>query len=123
MSQGSKEALTRLIEALQAHYDAAAKNADPDAPAVLEAESELQDAFFTYDSVLFDDFGVELPFDILMEDAEESDVIYDSFGYDEEDGIEDIDDEEYDEYELYDDDEDEDDELYIELEEDDESKE
>lgn len=121
MSTDSKDALERLIKALQAHYVAAQKSEDPDDSAVVAAESELQDAFFTYDTVLFDSFGVELPFDIMMEEDEDSDIIYDSFGYDDEE--EEDDSEDFDEYDLYDDDDDdEDDELYFELEENDESK-
>lgn len=73
MSIDPREALNRLIAALEHHYDIA-QNSEIVQEAALEgAEDRLQDAFFTYDDVLFTDFGVELPFELLDDDDDDDD--------------------------------------------------
>ena len=85
MTNDPRSALNRLIAAFEAHLDAAATG-DELSPAVVAAESTLQDAFFTYDDALFTAYGIELPFDTFD-------------GEDDEDYEDDIDDDDDDEYE------------------------
>ncbi len=81
-----REALSRLIAALEHHYEMAC-NADVVKPAMLEdAEVRLEDAFFTYDDALFTSFGIELPLE-LVDDFEEGDEAED---VDEEDLADDV---------------------------------
>lgn len=100
MTNDPRSALNRLIAAFEAHLDAAATG-DELSPAVVAAESTLQDAFFTYDDALFTAYGIELPFDTF--DGEDDE--------DYEDDIDDDDDDEYedDDYEDEEDEEDDDD--------------
>ena len=70
MTNDPRSALNRLIAAFEAHLDAAATGDDL-SPAVVAAENALQDAFFTYDDVLFTQYEVELPFDLIVSDDEE----------------------------------------------------
>lgn len=73
MSSNAREALNRLVAALENHLDLA-QNIDVVQPSLLErAEDLLRDAFFTYDDVLFTEFEVELPFEIL-DDSEDDDL-------------------------------------------------
>lgn len=92
MTKDPRSALNRLIAAFEAHLDAAATG-DEESPAVVAAESALQDAFFMYDDALFTATGIELPFDLV--DSEDDDE------YDEEDVDDDY--EDYDDYEDVDD--------------------
>lgn len=76
MSIDAREALDRLITALEYHYEVAR---DPEVilEATLEgAEDLLRDAFFTYDDTLFTTLGVELPFEML-DDEDEYDEEFD----------------------------------------------
>ena len=91
MTNDPRSALNRLIAAFEAHLDAAATG-DENSPAVVAAENALQDAFFTYDDVLFTAYGIELPFDTYDGDDDDDDIV-------------EIDDDDVD----YDDDEDDDD--------------
>ncbi|QKD79659.1 MULTISPECIES: DNA primase [Actinomyces] len=92
MTNDPRSALNRLIAAFEAHLDAAATG-DENSPAVVAAENALQDAFITYDDVLFTAYGIELPFDT----------------YDDDDDIIDIDDDDDEDDDVdYDDDEDDD---------------
>lgn len=95
MTNDPRSALNRLIAAFEAHLDAAATG-DELSPAVVAAESTLQDAFFTYDDALFTAYGIELPFDTF--DGEDDE--------DYEDDIDDDDDYEDDDYEDEEDDDD-----------------
>ena len=90
MTNDPRSALNRLIAAFEAHLDAAATG-DELSPAVVAAENALQDAFFTYDDILFTQLGVELPFDIL-DDSEDEDDDFDEDDDNEEDHDEDDDD-------------------------------
>lgn len=71
MSTQPRDALNRLIAALEYHFDAA-QSGPGDSDAVEAAEQRLCDAFVAYDDSLFTRFGVDLPFD-LVDDEEESD--------------------------------------------------
>lgn len=87
MTQDPREALDRLIAALEKHYEAATTYKDPDADEVVDTETTLQDVFFAYDQVLFRAVGVELPFDILDEEDDDDEDVFDDayeFGDDEE---------------------------------------
>lgn len=66
MSTDPRRALTHLVSAFEHHLEVSASDADD---AALEAaEVTLRDAFFTYDDELFTRFGVELPFDMYVDD-------------------------------------------------------
>ena len=92
MTNDPRSALNRLIAAFEAHLDAAATG-DELSPAVVAAENALQDAFFTYDDVLFTAYGIELPFDTYDGDDDDDDI--DDVDYDDdEDDDDDYDDDE-----------------------------
>ncbi len=81
----ARTALSRLVSALEHHFDMA-RNSDVVAPAMVEdAEMRLQDALFVYDDALFTSFGVELPIELLDDDYGDDD--------DEDDEDDDVDDE------------------------------
>lgn len=104
MTNDPRSALNRLIAAFEAHLDAAATG-DEFSPAVVAAESALQDAFFTYDDALFTAFGIELPLDTFDGEGDEDDDDDEDGDYDDiDDEDDDDDDEDYDDE--YDDDED-----------------
>lgn len=75
MSINTREALNRLIAALEHHYDAAQSSSVLQEAALDNAEELLRNAFFTYDDALFTQHGVELPFEMLDEDYEDSDPV------------------------------------------------
>ncbi|HHT40085.1 MAG TPA: hypothetical protein GX000_00345 [Actinomyces sp.] len=103
MGTNPQDALNRLIAAFEAHAQAARAADLADASIVEAAEARLRDAFFTYDDVLFNNYGVDLPFDVLEDDDLDDD------DYDEDDYDENGDDDEEDDWDDYDDDYDEDD--------------
>lgn len=105
MTNDPRSALNRLIAAFEAHLDAAATG-DENSPAVVAAENALQDAFFTYDDVLFTAYGIELPFDTYDGDDDDDDDIIDIDDDDEDDDDVDYDDDDEDDDDDYDDDED-----------------
>lgn len=73
MASNAREALNRLIAALENHLDLV-QNIDVVQPSLLElAEESLRDAFFTYDDALFTEFDAELPFEILEDPEDEDD--------------------------------------------------
>ena len=75
MANEAGVALSRLVAALEHHFEMA-RNADVVAPAILEdAELRLQDALFTYDDALFTSYGVELPIELLddLDDGDDDD--------------------------------------------------
>lgn len=95
MTDDPRIALNQLIAALEHHYDIA-RNADVVSEAVFEdAEVRLQDAFFTYDDVLFTNSGVVLPLELMDDEYEEDEEDED----DEEDEVDDIDEEDLDDEE------------------------
>lgn len=67
MATDPRDALNRLIAALENHFDSAQAGGG-ESPALDAAEERLRDAFFTYDDELFTTLGVELPFDIVEEE-------------------------------------------------------
>lgn len=92
MARNSRNALNRLIAALEAHYEVVVENSNPDLEFDEEqleaAEIQLCDAFFTYDDILFREYGVELPFEILddyEDEDEEGEAGYLEADYDEDD--------------------------------------
>ena len=105
MTNDPRSALNRLIAALEAHLDAAVTG-DDRSPAVVAAESALQDAFIAYDDVLFTAYGIELPFDTFdADDEEDDDYDDDDDDYDEDDDYDD-EDGDYEEDDDYDDEDD-----------------
>lgn len=85
MSNEPRVALDQLIRALETHFEAC-RAGSADSPAVVRAESVLEDAFFTYDDALIRAFGASLPFDIFEEDMDEDDEDEDEdLYYDDED--------------------------------------
>ena len=64
--------LDQLIAAFENHYEVASSD-QVDEQALIDAEEALRDAFFTYDDVLFTQFEVELPFDLIVSDDEDFD--------------------------------------------------
>lgn len=102
MTNDPRSALNRLIAAFEAHLDAAATG-DENSPAVVAAENTLQDAFFTYDDVLFTAYGIELPFDTYDGDDDDDDDIIDIDDDDEDDDDVDYDDDDEDDDDDYDD--------------------
>lgn len=94
-----QDALNRLIAAFEDHAHVASSTRDADTPSLIEAEERLRDAFFTYDDALFNSYGIDLPFDIYVDEDEDEDE--DDFDFDD-----DLDDEDY-ESQFEDDDEDE----------------
>ena len=105
MSTDPRAALSRLIAAFEAHYDAVAAIHDEDSPIVVAATQNLADAFDTYDDALMTTFGVDTPFDIYDDDDYDDD--YDDGDDDGDDYDDDYDDD--DEDDLDDDDDGEDD--------------
>lgn len=93
MGTNPQDALNRLIAAFEAHAQAARAADMADASIVEAAEARLRDAFFTYDDVLFNNYGVDLPFDIVDDsDMDDDDNFYDDEGDDEPDEEDEVDD-------------------------------
>ena len=82
--------LDQLIAAFENHYEVASSD-QVDEQALIDAEEALRDAFFTYDDVLFTQFEVELPFDLIVSDEEDEEQDFDDDEDDEE--VDDDDDE------------------------------
>lgn len=77
MGTNPQDALNRLIAAFEAHAQAARAAEMSDSTIVEAAEARLRDAFFTYDDVLFNNYGVDLPFDMIEDDDDFEDEDYD----------------------------------------------
>lgn len=75
--------LDQLIAAFENHYEVASSD-QVDEQALIDAEEALRDSFFTYDDVLFTQFEVELPFDLIVSDEEDEDEDFDDDEDDEE---------------------------------------
>jgi hypothetical protein len=101
MTTPPRDALDRLVAALEAHFEAVTRRTGEADPAVTAAYQTLADAFETYDDALYDTYDEVTPF-VLVEDSDEDD---------EDDLDDDLDEDELDdEFEDFDgDDEDEDD--------------
>ncbi len=76
MSQDVRDALNLLIAALEQHFDLAQMEDLASDEALEVAEHRLQDAFFTYDDLLFTSFGAELPFDMVDDDPDDAEDVY-----------------------------------------------
>ena len=66
-----RAALDRLIAALDQHYAAAASGRGEDDPAYISAFKTLIDAFETYDEALYEVHGIDTPFLVYDDDAED----------------------------------------------------
>ncbi|WP_076464995.1 DNA primase [Actinomyces mediterranea] len=86
MTHDPRHALERLISAFEEHYVIARQGEDADEESLEHAEERLRDAFFTYDDELFTQFGVELPFDMFVDDMDDDE---DEFDEDDDDGDDD----------------------------------
>lgn len=70
MTTNPRLVLDQLIAAFENHYEVTSSD-HVDEQALLDAEEALRDAFFTYDDVLFTQYEVELPFDLIVSDDDE----------------------------------------------------
>jgi len=66
-----RAALDRLIAALDQHFAAAASGRGEDDPAYVSAYRTLIDAFETYDEALYEVHGIDTPFLVYDDEAEE----------------------------------------------------
>lgn len=103
MATDPQMAFNRLANALEHFHNTVMEFQDADAPAVLRAADQLQDAYIVYDDVIFTQFDVEAPFDTYAEDDDEEDLadeleedLEDEFDDDEYDFSDDDDDDELD---------------------------
>ncbi|MDQ1286590.1 MAG: hypothetical protein QG622_155 [Actinomycetota bacterium] len=116
MTTSPRDALDRLVAALEAHYQAVTRRTGEADPAVISAYQTLADAFETYDNALYDTFDEVTPFELvddsdddLDDDDEDEDDELDEDDLDDEldddlDDLEDLDDDLDDEAEEPDDD-------------------
>jgi len=93
MTTSPRDALDRLVAALEAHYDAVTRRTGEADPAVIAAYQTLADAFETYDNALYDTFDEVTPFELV--DDEDDDLLDD-----EDDDLDDDEDEDDDDDEL-----------------------
>ena len=92
MTTNPRLVLDQLIAAFENHYEVTSSD-QVDEQALLAAEEALRDAFFTYDDVLFTQYEVELPFDLIVSDEEDEEEDDDDFiDLDEDDESDDDDD-------------------------------
>ena len=91
MTTAPRDALDRLVAALEAHLDAVTRRTGEADPAVTAAYQTLADAFETYDDALYDTYDEVTPF-VLVEDGDEEDDDLDDDLEDFEDDDEDEDD-------------------------------
>ncbi|MDR1823739.1 MAG: DNA primase [Bifidobacteriaceae bacterium] len=68
-----RAALDRLAAALEQHFAAAASGRGEEDPAYVSAYRTLIDAFETYDEALYEAYGIDTPFLVYDEDAEDLD--------------------------------------------------
>ena len=95
MTTNPRLVLDQLIAAFENHYEVTSSD-QVDEQALLDAEEALRDAFFTYDDVLFTQYEVELPFDLIVSDDEEDEEDDDDFiDLDEDDDESDDDDDDF----------------------------
>lgn len=93
MMTSPRDALDRLVAALEAHYESVTRRTGEADPVVIAAYQTLADAFETYDNALYDTYDEVTPFELVDEPDEDEldDLDDDDF---EEDLEEDLDDEE-----------------------------
>jgi hypothetical protein len=95
MTTAPRDALDRLVAALQAHLDAVTRRSGEADPAVAAAYQTLADAFETYDDALYDTYDEVTPFVLVEEgddDEDDDDLDEDDLDEDDEDDL----DEDYD---------------------------
>lgn len=94
MTTNPRLVLDQLIAAFENHYEVTSSD-QVDEQALLDAEEALRDAFFTYDDVLFTQYEVELPFDLIVSDDDEGEDDDDFIDLDEDDDESDDDDDDF----------------------------
>jgi hypothetical protein len=72
MTTAPRDALDRLVAALEAHFGAVTRRTGEADPAVSAAYQTLADAFETYDDALYDTYDEVTPF-VLVEDGDDGD--------------------------------------------------
>ena len=87
MTTAPRDALDRLVAALEAHFEAVAHRTGEADPAVISAYQTLADAFETYDEALYDAFDEVTPFVLFDDDDDEDDLEDDDL---EEDDLDDV---------------------------------
>jgi hypothetical protein len=100
MTTAPRDALDRLVAALEAHFEAVTRRTGEADPAVNAAYQTLADAFETYDDALYDTYDEVTPFVLVDEaddeddddDLEDDDDDLDDDEDDEDDGLDDLDD-------------------------------
>jgi hypothetical protein len=107
MTTAPRDALDRLVAALEAHFGAVTRRTGEADPAVTAAYQTLADAFETYDDALYDTYDEVTPF-VLVEDGDDEDDDEDDDELDE-DELEDLDDDDLDDLDDEDEDDDEED--------------
>jgi len=70
MTTAPRDALDRLVAALEAHFEAVTRRTGEADPAVNAAYQTLADAFETYDDALYDSYDEVTPF-VLVDDADD----------------------------------------------------
>jgi hypothetical protein len=95
MTTSPRDALDRLVAALEAHYGAVTRRSGEADPAVIGAYQTLADAFETYDNALYETFDEVTPFE-LVDESEEDDELDDDLD-DLDDDLDDLDEDELDE--------------------------
>lgn len=91
MTTSPRDALDRLVAALEAHYDAVTRRTGEADPAVIAAYQTLADAFEMYDNALYDMFDEVTPFELV--DESDDDDLDDEDDLDDDDDEDDLDDE------------------------------
>jgi hypothetical protein len=95
MTTAPRDALDRLVAALEAHFEAVTRRTGEADPAVNAAYQTLADAFETYDDALYDTYDEVTPFvlvDEADEDEDDDDLEDDDDDLDEDDELDDLDD-------------------------------
>ncbi|HEX2810970.1 MAG TPA: primosomal protein [Kineosporiaceae bacterium] len=93
MTTAPRDALDRLVAALEAHFEAVTRRTGEADPAVNAAYQTLADAFETYDDALYDTYDEVTPFVLVDEaDEDEDDDLEDDDDLDEDDELDDLDD-------------------------------
>jgi hypothetical protein len=84
MTTAPRDALDRLVAALEAHFGAVTRRTGEADPAVNAAYQTLADAFETYDDALYDAYDEVTPF-VLVDEADDEDDDEDEDDLDEDD--------------------------------------
>jgi len=87
MTTSPRDALDRLVAALEAHFAAVSHRTGEADPAVISAYQTLADAFETYDNALYDTFDEVTPFELVEEGDDDFDDEDDEDDEDEDDDL------------------------------------